>query len=87
MDLVDMINIIEAYDGLRELENAMAAINGSSGVGYEEGAVGKLYRITDIIWRNVKDIDPDEDWDRILREIDNAAIPAQIRAQKIIGII
>ncbi len=87
MELNDMADLIEAYDGLRELEDIMGALNGSGGAGYDEGAMGKLCRITDVIQRNVADKDPEDDWDGILRILDDDETPAEDRAKALLGIV
>ena len=86
MDVKDMAALIEAYDGLRELEDIMGAINGSEGTGHSESVMGRLYRITDVIQRNVTCVGPDDDWDSVLKVIDDEGVPAEDRAKTVLGL-
>ena len=57
MNLKDMTDLVMAYDGVKEVENAIGILTSSCvGTTYEKGecAVGKLAYIWDVIMRNSK---------------------------------
>ena len=62
MNVKDMTDLIHAAEGVKGLEEALQIIcHIPLAVGYEEGALGKLSRIYDIIHRNSRFYHPEAD--------------------------
>ena len=84
MDLQDMTDLITAYDGICEVEEALELLTG----GYtEEGALGKLNYVCEIIARHAAVFDENENWEESeLVQILDSDAPVEQRAKKILGI-
>ena len=55
MTLQDMTDLVTIHDGIREIEKAASLLcNAPTAAGYEEGALGKLSRVYNMIQRNSK---------------------------------
>ncbi len=55
MTLQDMTDLILISDAEEELEQIMVIMYGTAfAVGYDEGALGKISRVFDVIWRNCR---------------------------------
>lgn len=64
MTLTDIRDLILVYDGLRDIERCIVLLcNQDMAIGYEDGALGKLSRIYDVIYRNSALYDPEVDID------------------------
>lgn len=60
MNVKDMTDLITIYDGVEEIEKIMELLCGTNeACGYNEGALGKLSNIFNVIHRNSKLYKPD----------------------------
>ena len=83
-----MTDLIYIYDGLTEMEKALSIMTGSDEVYmYEEGAMGKLARVMDIIQRNTDLYNPEQDDDiessEFAKVLDDKSLTPEERAKRI----
>ena len=89
MKLEDMEDLVIINDGITEVEEAASLLcNAPTAVSYNEGALGKLSKVYDLIRRNSKFYDDSKDLEEITDEegrtmidILNMDIPAMERAK------
>ena len=92
MDIKDMAELIMAHDGVRELEKAVVLLNrGATAAAYDEGALGKLSHIYNVILKNTRLYDADmnvedavDEQGRSILEILDLNIPAVKRAEMLL---
>ena len=66
MNLTDMTNLIEAHDALEDLKKVLGVQN--MALAFTSGVLGKLSRITDVIFSNSK-VEEKRIWDILQRRI------------------
>ena len=88
MDLQDMTDLVYIYDGLCDMEKALRIIfDGQDAYGYDEGAMGKISHICDVIQRNSPIFEnPRDNWDDTeFAKIIESDTPPEERAKKLLG--
>lgn len=88
MSLRDMIDLVYIYDGLTDMERALSIMtNSDTAYMYDEGAMGKISRVMDILSRNTELYDPEKDEDvegsEFARVLDNKELSPEERAKKL----
>ena len=90
MELKDMVDLLHIYDATEDIEQIANDLSGGSnfGHGYDDGIVGKLTRVRDIIYRNSPIYDEFEDFEtQPLGKVLNArGMAYEERAKIILGL-
>ncbi len=84
-----MFELLEIYDATEELQRVLVMlINEDIAPGYEDGILGKLSRVMDIIRRNSPLYRPGEDYDRseICRILENEVLDNHQKSRLLLGI-
>ena len=92
MGLRDMIDLVYIYDGLMEMEDALAIMtNSGEAYMYENGAMGKISRVMDILTRNTNLYDPercdDMEESEFAKVLDNKGLSTEERAKKLLMLV
>ena len=90
MTIKDMTDLIYIYDGFTEMEKAIYTITGQDNIYiYDEGAMGKISRVIDILRRNTSLYNPerDEDFEKseFAKVLDNKSLSPEERAKKLLN--
>ena len=91
MTLTDIRDLILVYDGLRDIERCIVLLcNQDIAIGYEDGALGKLCHVVDVLRRNSKFAKPkykknEEDAEEEFLRILDSNIDAKEKALKLTG--
>ena len=89
MDIEDMNDLLQVYDAKWELEDVVASLMGAGpyAFGFEDGIIGKISRVAQVIIRNSPVYDPDDDFHSqpIGRALDDRSLSYEERARVILG--